>query len=318
MKLDGKEADELKIEDLAAFVATAESGSLSQAAMLRGCSQSMLSRRVLELERLVGGRLFNRTGRGAVLTELGHNLLPNARALLGGAKAFLEEAMAGSQQPAGTVEVALPHWAAGGSASTLINRVTELFPKIRLVLHESYSKDVIDRLAAGRLDIGVFNSKQSAPPLGAQLLFTSELVLVGRRGAPLVSGNTIPLAALRQAPIVIPPAPNPIEALLRDLATGLALDLRIDHQVNSGGMMLDVVRRSGRYSISMMVGLAERLVNEELAAARIVDPVLTMYTYCATGPKHRLGIATRAVERVLVPVLREHQAHAMRLMDAQA
>ncbi|MPT36983.1 MAG: LysR family transcriptional regulator [Achromobacter sp.] len=79
MKLVVRAADELKMENVSAFVATAESGSFSQAAVMRGCSQSMLSRRVLELEELLGGRLFNRTGRGVLLTELGVALLPVAQ-----------------------------------------------------------------------------------------------------------------------------------------------------------------------------------------------------------------------------------------------
>ncbi|WP_326536076.1 LysR family transcriptional regulator [Pseudorhodoferax sp.] len=317
MKQLARQADALKFEYLAAFVATADAGSLSHAAGQRGCSQSMLSRRVLELERVVGGPLFNRTGRGVVLTDLGQSVLPHARALLAGAHALVEQAAQASRQPSGTVEVALPHWAADGSASALINRVSALYPKIRLVLHESYSKDVVEQLTSGRLDIGVFNSKQPEPPLGAQILFTSELVLVGPRQAPLVAQGTVALAALRRAALVVPPAPNPIEALLRDVATGMQLDLRIDHHVNSGGMVRDVVRHSGCYTIAMVTGLVEHLAREDLAAARIVDPVLTMYTYCASAAKHRLGSATRAVERVLVSVLREQHARAERLM-AQA
>lgn len=310
MKRVNRQADELKIADLAAFVATAEKGSFSQAAAMRGCSQSMLSRRVLELERVVDGRLFSRTGRGVVLTELGQALLPDARTLLSDAREFIDRASESSRQPSGTVEVALPHWASGGSASALITRVSEQYPKIRLALHESYSREVIDRLADGSLDLGVFNSKQSEPPRGAQLLFVSELVLVGRRGAPLVRDGSVALSALRGVSLVIPPAPNPIEALLRDVSSGMALDLRIAHYVNSGGMVRDVVRRGGCYTLAMTVGLIDHLEQEELAAARIVDPPLTMYSYIATGAKHRVSSATRTVERILVEVLREQQAHA--------
>jgi len=317
VKLVANGMEALRLEDLAAFVATADSGSLSQAALLRGCSQSMLSRRVLELERVVGGRLFNRTGRGVVLTELGTALLPEARALLYGAKDFMEHASSTRHQPAGTVEVALPHWAASGSVSALINRVGAQFPRIRLVIHESYSTDVVDRLASGKLDIGVYNSKHAQPPAGAQLLFSSELLLIGRRGAPLVSSGTVQLAALRHASIVTPPVPNPIQAVLRDVAAGLDLDLQIDHEINSGAMARDVVRHSGRYSISMLVGLAERLTAENLAAARIVNPSLVLYTYCATGAKHRLSDATRAVERHLIDIMREQYAEAMALMAAR-
>lgn len=158
MKLVVRAADELKMENVSAFVATAESGSFSQAAVMRGCSQSMLSRRVLELEELLGGRLFNRTGRGVLLTELGVALLPVAQGLLDGASGFLELASSTNEQPSGTVEIALPRWAAEGPVATLVNRISVQFPRIHLVIHESYSRDVMDRLAAGKLDIGVFNS----------------------------------------------------------------------------------------------------------------------------------------------------------------
>src|SRR5262245_17499484 len=167
---------ELKIIDIAAFVATADTGSLSQAALLHSCSQSMISRRVQELEAVVGGRLFSRTGRGVQLTELGSNLLPRARALLGNADQFLEHATSTQAQPTGTVHVGLPRWSADGPVSALVNEVAEAYPKIRLVIHESYTKDTIDRLAAGKLDIGIFNNRSPDVPPNAQLLFASDLV----------------------------------------------------------------------------------------------------------------------------------------------
>ncbi|MFZ0836678.1 MAG: LysR family transcriptional regulator, partial [Xanthobacteraceae bacterium] len=53
------------------FTDAAELGSLSKVAVAYGTTQPHISRRIIELERECGGRLFQRTGRGVVLTELG-------------------------------------------------------------------------------------------------------------------------------------------------------------------------------------------------------------------------------------------------------
>jgi DNA-binding transcriptional LysR family regulator len=58
------------------FVRVAALGSLSKAAAVLDVPQSIVSRNVALLERECGERLFRRTGRGVVLTELGEQLLP--------------------------------------------------------------------------------------------------------------------------------------------------------------------------------------------------------------------------------------------------
>ena len=56
------------------FVDAIELGSLSKVAVTDGTSQPHVSRQIGELERRCGGRLFQRTGRGVVLTELGERV----------------------------------------------------------------------------------------------------------------------------------------------------------------------------------------------------------------------------------------------------
>jgi DNA-binding transcriptional LysR family regulator len=64
------------------FVDAAELGSLSKVALAYGTSQPHISRQISELEQDCGGRLFQRTGRGVVLTELGQRIAPKVRAWL--------------------------------------------------------------------------------------------------------------------------------------------------------------------------------------------------------------------------------------------
>ena len=54
-----------------AFLAIAELGSLTRAALFLDSNQSLLSRQLNALERECEARLFNRTGRGVELSDVG-------------------------------------------------------------------------------------------------------------------------------------------------------------------------------------------------------------------------------------------------------
>ena len=68
----------MRLEQLQAFLAVAETGNFQQAAQKCGVSQSTISRQVQSLETMVGMALFHRQG-SAKLTLGGDRLLPHAR-----------------------------------------------------------------------------------------------------------------------------------------------------------------------------------------------------------------------------------------------
>jgi DNA-binding transcriptional LysR family regulator len=69
----------LDLNLLRAFLAVAESGSVTAAAEELGYSQPGLSQRISTLERELGCVLFRRKGKGMTLTHEGQLLLPYAR-----------------------------------------------------------------------------------------------------------------------------------------------------------------------------------------------------------------------------------------------
>ena len=68
----------IRIEGIAAFVAVVESGSVSEAARRLRLSKSVVSERLAELERSLGGILLHRTTRKLTLTEDGTAFLERA------------------------------------------------------------------------------------------------------------------------------------------------------------------------------------------------------------------------------------------------
>jgi DNA-binding transcriptional LysR family regulator len=89
-----------------AFVAVAETGSLSAAARGLSASQPTLGRHIAELERTLGVTLFQRGRGGYRLSKDGEALLGRALAMRDEAQAFSRLALGATEQVAGTVRIA--------------------------------------------------------------------------------------------------------------------------------------------------------------------------------------------------------------------
>ena len=72
----------LKLESVAAFVAVAESGSISEAARRMELSKSVVSERLAELERSLGAKLLHRTTRKLAITEDGSTFYERAKRIV--------------------------------------------------------------------------------------------------------------------------------------------------------------------------------------------------------------------------------------------
>lgn len=88
-----------------AFLAVAESGSLSAGARVLGTSQPNLGRQVRALEAALAVALFRRQPRGLALTPAGERLLPHARAMRAAASALALSAAREDARLAGTVRI---------------------------------------------------------------------------------------------------------------------------------------------------------------------------------------------------------------------
>jgi len=88
-----------------AFLAVAETGSLSAAARALGLSQPTIGRHIHALEHQVGGALFTRNPRGLSLTDHGQSLRPAASAMRDAARALELTAAGRDDRAAGPVRL---------------------------------------------------------------------------------------------------------------------------------------------------------------------------------------------------------------------
>ncbi|WP_256023707.1 LysR family transcriptional regulator [Roseomonas sp. GC11] len=91
------------------FLRIVEAGSLSAAAVQLGTTQPTISRRLRQLERMLGLRLLRRSTHRMALTEDGERCLAHARDLLDGWGAMEAELRGARDAPRGLLRVQAPH-----------------------------------------------------------------------------------------------------------------------------------------------------------------------------------------------------------------
>src|SRR5205085_9775135 len=114
------------------FIDATELGSLSKVALAYGTSQPHISRQISELERECGGRLFQRTGRGVTLTELGQRIAPKVRAWLASTEQLENDVRTSAGTPIGKVRIGSLPSTAHPLVTTLYNRIRQRYPSIQL------------------------------------------------------------------------------------------------------------------------------------------------------------------------------------------
>jgi len=98
----------MKLDGIATFVAVADAGSISEAARRLGLPKSVVSERLLELERALGARLAQRTTRRMSLTEDGAAFLTRARCILRETQAAADEVAERRGELSGPLRIAGP------------------------------------------------------------------------------------------------------------------------------------------------------------------------------------------------------------------
>ena len=176
----------MNIQDIRAFVAAAETGSVNRAAARLNLTQPAVTRRLQSFEAAIGESLFNRTVKPAVLTALGQHVLEHCRHVLS-AVAELEACVTNAADPAGELRAGVAHGLGEMVLTTPLDALRRAFPRIRLQVSSNWSTGLIEQVRGGALDcaVGLLTDAHTVPagltgiPLGAE-----QVVVVSASRAP--------------------------------------------------------------------------------------------------------------------------------------
>ncbi len=150
-----------------AFLATAEEGSLSAAARALGSTQPTLGRQVTALEEELGVTLFERSGRSLVMTSAGQDLLEHVKAMGDAASRISMVASGQSQDVAGKVTITASELLAAGLLPAIVQTLRTQAPGIVI---EVVASDRLEDLTRRDADIAIRHVRPDQPDLIARQL----------------------------------------------------------------------------------------------------------------------------------------------------
>ncbi|MFY0405942.1 LysR substrate-binding domain-containing protein [Solicola sp. PLA-1-18] len=196
----------LQIHQLTYFVAVARTRHFTQAAELSGVSQPSLSKQVRVLENTLGARLFDRVRGAVTLTAAGEALLPLAQRILIDVEAAQRAVAEVSDMRRGLLRLGgTPSLCAGLLAGALARFHAE-YPGIDLQVREGGSRDLVDALHRGELDLALMidSPRGADPDLSLTPLLRESLLLASPADAPPPTDQPrMPVSDLRGRPLVM-------------------------------------------------------------------------------------------------------------------
>jgi len=181
--------DDMEMIEIEAFVAIAQAGSFTRAAVELHLSQPAVSRRIDLLERELGAPLFERLHGGARLTGAGEAFLPYARQVLAAARdgaAAVRELDSGE---AGTIALALVGTLASTALTERIRAFRGAYPAVRLTLRTARSDEVSALVQAGQVTLGLRYFPDPSPTVVSAHVEDEQLVVVCAAHAPLTGAS---------------------------------------------------------------------------------------------------------------------------------
>ena len=295
----------MDIRQLKTFVEVADNGSYARTAAIVGVAQSALSRQLSALERGIGARLFHRTGRGVVLTELGERMLPRARALVTDAAAWVESARSERAEPHGEVTLGVVPVASRGLIAALAAELRSHYPLIRLRALEGYSGQVEEWLAAGRVELAIYNRYRRGRVTNAEPLARADVYLITRHDHPIARKRELAVRALAEIPLALPVRPNSLTSMLTGLAAAQHFELDIRFEGGSTPLIRDVMIASGLATISPRHVYAREIDAGELCSIPIARPRILQTTWMSLSSHHPPSDAAQIVARLIRRIARQ-------------
>lgn len=173
----------LTLKQLDTFVQIVELGTFERAAQKLNATPSTVSKRIAELEEATGLALFDRSRRGAQLTEEGEQLLEHAMATLSHA----QQIFGLKRQPSrlhrlrlGLTELTALTWLPG-----FLGTFTRERPDVRLDITIDMSRTLYQQFQDNELDLIVIPAAPDAfvqPGIEARLIGEVEMAFMARKG----------------------------------------------------------------------------------------------------------------------------------------
>jgi DNA-binding transcriptional LysR family regulator len=243
----------MNIEDVRAFVAVVDTGSVGRAALKLNLTQPAVTRRVQRLEESLGVTLLDRESKPARPTRAGEGAYTRCMAVLRAADTLTREVRPDSAK--GSLRIGVSLGIAESVFTPALDAVRTRFPDIALHLLSATTPELRKRMADNALDAAIVMTRAERPldESGADRLGTERVAIVAGRDLKLPRHRK--LADLGGIPWVINP-------------DGCGFRTQLDRALAASGHIMDVAAEA--WGTNLQMALVARGAGLGLAPARLV------------------------------------------------
>ncbi|WP_447555204.1 LysR substrate-binding domain-containing protein [Vreelandella sp. EE22] len=248
------------------FISVADEGRLTAAAEREHMALAAVSKRISDLETLVGTTLLYRKPRGVELTPAGQAFLHHARRILDDIERLQAELCEYGDGVKGHVRIHSNTSAIIAFLPQDLSAFSRRYPDIKIDLQERVSSEIIAAVRDGLTDVGVFAGHVAAPDLECLAYRNDRLMLVMPAEHPLATRQSIAFHEALDFDFIGLQQDTSLQSLLyeRSQLAGSALRMRI--QVRS----FDAICRMIHHDMGVGI-LPERTLYRDLKDLQLVS-----------------------------------------------
>lgn len=259
----------MELRHLRYFEALAKTLSFTKAADSVHVTQSTLSHQIRQLEEELGQPLFDRIGKRVSMTEAGETLLLKISPALRQVDAAIHAIRDAGASVSGEVRVGTTQSFNIRLVPKCVAECLTRYPSVRVLVEELPALQIIDRLHAGTLDLGISYRPDVAHDLWFEQLYTEEMRLVVGLEHPMAHRRRVRMTELHGVRIALFSRQFSTRQLIDDCFQAAGAEPLVIAEFNSIGAMLEVARHT---DVAAIVGASADTGDPGLRFLPLEDP----------------------------------------------
>ncbi|GAM55980.1 transcriptional regulator, lysR family [Vibrio ishigakensis] len=251
------------LKQIAVFDAVASQESVSAAAKKLSMTQSAVSMSLSQLESVLDRPLFNRQGNRLVLSHWGHWLRPRAKKLLQHAQQ-IEFGLHEQHLISGNLTLCSSQTAAKHLLPSLISKIDNDFPEMRINLMVENTENVIEALLNYDCDLGIIEGKNSDSRLQTEHWLDDDLVVIASPNHPFAHYKQVTLAQLEQAKWVLREPGAGTRRIFDGAVHGLIDNIKVWKEYESVRVIKSMVANGSYLGCVPYLDIVQELENNQL------------------------------------------------------
>ncbi len=221
----------MDVRQLSTLVAIADHGTFSAAARALFTVQSNVSGHIARLEKELGVTLVDRANGG--LTEEGARVVERARRILNEIDDITSDMASSDADVSGQTRLGVIGTTARWLMPQFLSRLEQDHPNVRAVIFEGATSTLVPGILSGQLNGAIVHLPIDDAEVSIEPLFAEDLFLLAAESHPLATGtDELPLSALDDVPLLLPPTGSPLRRVLDRAASNAGITLSAQAEID--------------------------------------------------------------------------------------